>query len=64
MLMCSVGRIHFYVKYPDLDFDSRKAVWKTFINKASKNLSDVTEEDINRLTAYKMNGRQVSCISA
>ncbi|KAI5116472.1 hypothetical protein M0805_001635 [Coniferiporia weirii] len=53
------SRIHFCVKYPDLDFESRKAVWKTFLGKALENTEDVSEESINRLAGYKMNGRQI-----
>jgi len=51
------SRIHFCIKYPDLDFDSRKAVWKTFFGKALERPGDVNEENLNRLSLYKMNGR-------
>lgn len=52
------------MKYPDLDYDSRKAIWKTFFNRASANIGSVSEEDISRLASHALNGRQVSsCIS-
>jgi len=53
------SRIHFCIRYPDLDFDSRKAVWKTFFSKALRNPGDISEEDINRLCKHPMNGRQI-----
>jgi hypothetical protein len=55
-----VGRIHFCIKYPDLDLESRKAIWRTFIQRASKNPGDISEGDVDRLAEYKLNGRQVS----
>lgn len=55
------GRIHFSIHYPDLNFDSRKAIWKTFIKRSSSSggHAEFSEEDINRLAALEMNGRQV-----
>lgn len=55
-----IGRIHFCIKYPDLDLESRKAIWRTFIERASKNPSNIGEEEVDRLAGYKLNGRQVS----
>lgn len=67
-LSCSImkfiaGRIHFCVRYPDLDFNSRVAIWKTFFNKARTNAGDVSEEDIKRLALHELNGRQVSLLA-
>ncbi|KAF8055356.1 P-loop containing nucleoside triphosphate hydrolase protein [Lyophyllum atratum] len=53
------GRIHFSIRYPDLDFKSRKAVWKTYFDKTLQSPDDISEEDLDRLSGYKMNGRQV-----
>jgi len=53
------SRIHFCIRYPDLDLESRKAIWRTFIEKASNNTGDIGEGDINRLAEYKLNGRQI-----
>ena len=63
ILTANLGRIHFCIQYPDLDFTSRKAVWKTFIRKALKDPTGVSEEDVDRLSEHKMNGRQVSFFS-
>lgn len=52
------GRIHFSIHYPDLDFESRKAIWRTFFGKALKNAT-ISEDEFNRLAEHKMNGRQV-----
>lgn len=57
------SRIHISLHYPDLGFDARKAIWKTFIGKAQKYENDpafVGEEEIDRLAALNLNGRQVS----
>lgn len=56
------GRIHFSIHYPDLIFDSRKAIWKTFIKRSSSSGDHVefSEDEIIRLAALEMNGRQVS----
>lgn len=56
---CS-GRIHFCIKYPDLDFASRKSIWKMSLDRASGGKSNFSEEDVNRLANSQMNGRQVS----
>lgn len=53
------GRIHFCVRYPDLDFESRKAIWKTFFSRALASADDVSEEELNRLAQHQLNGRQV-----
>jgi len=53
------SRIHFCITYPDLDFASRKTIWKTFFSKALKNPDDINEEDINKLAERKLNGRQI-----
>lgn len=54
-----VGRIHFCVKYPDLDFASRKTVWKTFLSRADTVKSGISERDLVRLARKPLNGRQV-----
>ncbi|KAF8576015.1 P-loop containing nucleoside triphosphate hydrolase protein [Ramaria rubella] len=52
------SRIHFSIHYPDLDFESRKGIWKTFFAKATKG-REIDEEDLNRLAKHEMNGRQI-----
>jgi len=57
------GRIHFSIWYAELDFNARKTIWKTFLSRAliSGNCKCAfSEEDIDKLASYKMNGRQVS----
>jgi len=53
------SRIHFSILYPDLDFESRKTIWKMFFAKVMKNACEISEEDLNRLANRKMNGRQI-----
>ena len=53
------GRIHFTIKYPDLDEDSRAAVWRNFILKATQDHGSVSEQGIARLAKRDLNGRQI-----
>ncbi|KAJ6623166.1 P-loop containing nucleoside triphosphate hydrolase protein [Mycena sp. CBHHK59/15] len=53
------SRIHFSIHYPDLGFDSRKQIWRTFFAKALKNPADITPETLDRLAKIPMNGRQI-----
>ncbi|GJE84885.1 P-loop containing nucleoside triphosphate hydrolase protein [Phanerochaete sordida] len=53
------SRIHFCVRYPDLDVGARKAIWKTFFSRSQVNPKDVTDEDIDRLSQFPLNGRQI-----
>lgn len=47
------------MKYPDLDFASRKTVWKTFLSRADTVKSGISERDLVRLARKPLNGRQV-----
>jgi hypothetical protein len=51
------GRIHFCINYPELGTVSRRTIWKMFLDRVS---AKVAEEDLNRLAAQELNGRQVS----
>ncbi|KAJ7762396.1 P-loop containing nucleoside triphosphate hydrolase protein [Mycena maculata] len=53
------SRIHFSIHYPDLDFDSRKKIWKTFFAKVLKDPASITPESLDRLANLPMNGRQI-----
>ncbi|KIP06048.1 hypothetical protein PHLGIDRAFT_119307 [Phlebiopsis gigantea 11061_1 CR5-6] len=52
------SRIHFCIRYPDLDFASRRAIWKMFFSKSMRD-EQITDEDLDRLAAHKLNGRQI-----
>ncbi|TVY84619.1 putative AAA domain-containing protein [Lachnellula suecica] len=56
------SRIHISLHYPDLEFDARKEIWKTFIMKAQKGEKKpqgMELEEIDRLAAHPLNGRQI-----
>ncbi|KAI4134824.1 MAG: hypothetical protein LQ347_001204 [Umbilicaria vellea] len=53
------SRIHFTIKYPDLDEDSRAAVWKNFIDKTTQDHGSVTEQGFARLAKRDLNRRQI-----
>jgi hypothetical protein len=56
-----LGRIHFSLHYPDLNEESRKAVWSNFIDTVAKQNGKaiISPEDISKLAKYDLNGRQV-----
>ncbi|KAF8824540.1 hypothetical protein HHX47_DHR8000307 [Lentinula edodes] len=53
------SRIHFSIQYPDLDFDARKLIWKTFFTKVMDQSNFISPEDLDRLAGYQLNGRQI-----
>ncbi|KAG6906976.1 hypothetical protein DXG01_011141 [Tephrocybe rancida] len=53
------SRIHFCMRYPDLDHSSRKSVWETFVQRALGDRSGFTEAHFNYLADHKLNGRQI-----
>ncbi|KAJ7766247.1 P-loop containing nucleoside triphosphate hydrolase protein [Mycena metata] len=50
------SRIHFSVNYPELDSTARRIIWTMFFKRAC---IDILEEDLDRLAAHEINGRQV-----
>ncbi|TBU57514.1 P-loop containing nucleoside triphosphate hydrolase protein [Dichomitus squalens] len=56
------SRIHFCVKYADLDFASRKKVWQTFLSKAGVADTAIGERDLSHLAKHPLNGRQIKNI--
>ncbi|KAF8522857.1 P-loop containing nucleoside triphosphate hydrolase protein, partial [Gautieria morchelliformis] len=57
------SRIHFSIQYPHLDFESRKAIWRTFYGKVAESAGEISDEELNRLARHSMNGRQVRILS-
>ena len=57
--MFLTGRIHFCVHYPDLNFESRKQICKTFLSRAMDQQDDISLEDMDKLATHEMNGRQI-----
>jgi hypothetical protein len=57
---CFIGRIHFSVHYPDLDFAARCTIWRMFLAKAVKDGEPIADVDIERVSQRGLNGRQVS----
>jgi SpoVK/Ycf46/Vps4 family AAA+-type ATPase len=61
------SRIHVSLHYPDLDFDARKEIWKSFITKVQSsetNPSIISSEDISKLASQTLNGRQIKNLVA
>jgi hypothetical protein len=65
------SRIHRTLKYPKLDIEARKTIWKGFLRTGygldtiDRDLEEkyvVSEEDIERLAEVEMNGRQIKNI--
>lgn len=56
------SRIHVSLHYPDLDFDARKEIWKSFINKVQSGEDiprPISDEEISGLASHTLNGRQI-----
>jgi len=55
------SRIHFTIKYPELDEEKRALVWKNLLDGISRKNSvcNISEEDIARLAKRELNGRQI-----
>lgn len=54
------SRIHVPLKYCDLPFESRLAVWNNFLAKVEDEVVDVGDEEVRRLAGEgRLNGRQI-----
>lgn len=59
------SRIHFFLKYPDLDSVARKSIWRNFISRSatSNNVHvEIGDEELNKLGELPLNGRQIKNI--
>lgn len=52
------------MKYPDLDFVSRKTIWRTFLFREDAIKNTFKEGDVESLARKPLNGRQVRDILA
>ncbi|KAL9093035.1 MAG: hypothetical protein Q9165_004173 [Trypethelium subeluteriae] len=52
------SRIHISLDYPELSIDSRKTVWKNFLNQTQQENS-ITDKQLDQLALMNMNGRQI-----
>lgn len=52
------SRIHLTLEYDELDMDSRRHVWRTFLSKVS-NLGEFSAQDVDKLAEASLNGRQI-----
>ncbi|KAF2029057.1 P-loop containing nucleoside triphosphate hydrolase protein [Setomelanomma holmii] len=55
------SRIHLSLYYPQLSADARSSIWTTFIVRGSGSVAPpwLTQELLDRLTYYEINGRQI-----
>ncbi|KAK1236511.1 hypothetical protein PQX77_000240 [Marasmius sp. AFHP31] len=54
------SRIHFTINYPDLGVEAQKKIWKTFLNRTTKEGERLSDSDIDMLARrVPMNGRQI-----
>jgi SpoVK/Ycf46/Vps4 family AAA+-type ATPase len=56
------SRIHVGIKYSPLGVDTRKAIWRSFLEKAKTETGDAVYSDkqLNDLAKHSLNGRQAS----
>jgi len=52
------SRIHISLDYPELSIDSRRTVWKNFLNQSPQENS-ITDLQLDQLALMNMNGRQI-----
>ncbi|KAK4619429.1 hypothetical protein CLAFUW4_11182 [Fulvia fulva] len=50
------SRIHLTLRFPSLDEDAKKAVWRNFLDPVTV---DITDQDFDELAQEDMNGRQI-----
>ncbi|KAL6695661.1 P-loop containing nucleoside triphosphate hydrolase protein [Trichoderma pleuroticola] len=59
------SRIHFYLDYPNLDADTRRILWRSFMARSAasgKVTVDVAEDELEGLAEFPLNGRQIKNI--
>ncbi|KAL7794070.1 P-loop containing nucleoside triphosphate hydrolase protein [Trichoderma afarasin] len=59
------SRIHFYLDYPDLDIDTRRILWRSFMARfasSGKVTVDVAEHELEGLAEFPLNGKQIKNI--
>ena len=47
------------IRYPDLNYEARRKIWKMFLEKVS---ADINDDDLDDLARFQMNGRQVGLL--
>jgi hypothetical protein len=57
------SRIHFAMKFSDLGRDAKKGIWKTFLNRVTKDV-EISEKEIETLSDKRANGREVRLIDS
>ena len=60
------SRIHFGLRYDNLDIKSKKDIWKLWIKRARElsdvQIADITENDFTELAKCEVNGREVRAL--
>ena len=55
------SRIHLTLEYDELDMDSRRHVWRTFLKRVNR-VAEFSAQEIDKLAEAQMNGRQIKNI--
>ncbi|CAG9996971.1 unnamed protein product [Clonostachys byssicola] len=53
------SRVDLFLRYGDLTQETRYCVWKNFISGACATRFDISDEDLDKLSKYKLNGREI-----
>lgn len=53
------SRIHITLTYLELTIESRRMVWKNFIQSLQVDQSAITDDEIGKLAEMELNGRQI-----
>ncbi|KAF9776896.1 hypothetical protein IL306_004854 [Fusarium sp. DS 682] len=53
------SRVDLFLPFKDLTFDARKKVWRNFIARAGGDQAEIPDEEMDKLAAMKLNGREI-----
>lgn len=60
-----LSQIHLMLRYDNLTKAARRQVWRNFLSQTTTSFrdADVTDEELEELTIYKLNSQQVSYLT-
>ncbi|KAI0147041.1 P-loop containing nucleoside triphosphate hydrolase protein [Xylariaceae sp. FL1272] len=53
------SRVDLFLPYSNLSKEARRQVWDSFIDRAGRDMFDVTDEGLDRLSDFALNGREI-----
>lgn len=53
------SRLDLILPFEDLDSTARRSIWKTFLDRVPPKQIRITDEDVEKLAEWKLNGREI-----